>query len=575
MSDKDFAKIEATEKPIGDIFCEKYAFTIPPYQRPYAWHQEQASELLDDLLSAMSPESSTDGLYFLGSIVLVKKQGETEAKVVDGQQRLTTLTILFSVLRDLTTEDKKRWKREEYVKQEEDLDKEINERLRLHLRDRDQPFFEKHIQATGATDALPRLEGLEDSQSRIIENASYFREQLLHMDEKLRDDLISFILQNCFLVVVEVPTDSAARRIFTVLNARGLDLTATDILKADLLERAGPQQEEKLAKRWEEVELALDRGRFVELFGHIRMIYQREKPRSSLEEGFPEFVQPFGGDPEEFLSDVLEPYADAFSLTSDKDEFTDLFGMPAAVLVRSLERLDNKDWLPPLLLCLKKYRENDEIKVDKFIRQLERIAYFLFVTRADVNTRMFRYADILEEIDPQGRSVKTTGSELDREEIFHFLSALDGPLYLNTRIRKAVLLRLDQALSDGNATYDHSVVTIEHVCPQSIKPESQWEGWFPDADQHLQLVHRISNLVPLNRQKNSSASNWDFDRKKSVYFKKNDNSPFVLTNQVLAKTEWTPDALNQRQTELLNAFAAVWGFGHDAIEEWQLWDITG
>ena len=95
-------RIEAGEKQIADVFSDGYAFTIPPYQRPYAWEVQQANELLDDLLEAMRPNSRSEGLYFLGSIVLVKTRGNSAAKVVDGQQRLTTLTILFSVLRDLT-----------------------------------------------------------------------------------------------------------------------------------------------------------------------------------------------------------------------------------------------------------------------------------------------------------------------------------------------------------------------------------------------------------------------------------------------------------------------------------------
>ena len=109
-------RIEAGEKRIADIFSDNYAFVIPPYQRPYAWEIQQADELVDDLLDAMD-DSCSEGLYFLGSIVLVKTPDSPEAKVVDGQQRLTTLTILFSVLRDLTDDLTLKLKRESYVKQ--------------------------------------------------------------------------------------------------------------------------------------------------------------------------------------------------------------------------------------------------------------------------------------------------------------------------------------------------------------------------------------------------------------------------------------------------------------------------
>ena len=282
MKDYSALRIEAAHKTIGDVFCDAYAFSIPPYQRPYAWERTQVEELLNDLADAMEPQKQADGFYFLGSVVLVKSHGSPEAKVVDGQQRLTTLTILFSVLRDLTEDMPSRLKRERYVKQAADEDLGLNEKLRLQLRKKDQPFFEKHVQASGATANLPAIAGLEGSQARIVENAGFIRERFAAMSEQQRSDFIRFLLLNCYLVVVEVPTDTAARRIFTVLNARGMDLAATDILKADLLERA-EHAEAALAERWEDCERALDRDGFKDLFMHIRMIFEREKARSSLE----------------------------------------------------------------------------------------------------------------------------------------------------------------------------------------------------------------------------------------------------------------------------------------------------
>ena len=164
--------------------------------------------------------------------------------MVDGQQRLTTLTILFSVLRDLTDEPELKIRREKYIKQAADTDLRLPERLRLLLRPRDQAFFKTNVQDRDKTASLPRLEGLEGSQARIVENATLYRDLMLKMTDTERGKLMSFILNNCYLVVVEVPTDSAARRIFTVLNTRGLDLIATDVLKATFSK--GPGKTERL-----------------------------------------------------------------------------------------------------------------------------------------------------------------------------------------------------------------------------------------------------------------------------------------------------------------------------------------
>jgi len=344
--------VEAHERTIRDVFSDAYAFEIPAYQRPYAWEEDQVRELLTDILQAMDNAEASGGIYFLGSIVLIKLPNETQAKVIDGQQRLTTLTILLSVLRDLTTDQYMCFERESYIFQKGSSDRGTTDQYRLLLRERDRAFFLKHVQNRGATNDLLDPSTLDGSRKRIAENTRYFREELEGMSEDRRNKLVAFIVQWCYLVVVAVPTAQAAKRIFTVLNARGLDLMPTDILKANLLERVGEPQSADMAKRWEAVEDQLGRDTFVELFAHIRMIYEREKPRISLEEGFPVSVAQFIADPDEFISNVLEPIADAYALLGKPSVIEQQFGPKAAKAVRSLHRIDNKDWTPPALLRL-------------------------------------------------------------------------------------------------------------------------------------------------------------------------------------------------------------------------------
>jgi hypothetical protein len=211
--------IEARESTIGHIFSDEYAFEIPPYQRPYAWEQEQVEELLSDLLDAM--DNGSDGsVYFLGSIVLIKSPNQPPAKVVDGQQRLTTLTMMLSVLRDLSTDPEVKIVRRNYVYQKANPDSGAKDRFRLLLRQRDQGFFQKYIQNPDATKTLPNSNTLEGSQQNIARNCRYLRTELEGLPETRRNALVAFLIQRCYLVVVAVPTAEAARRIFTVLNAR-------------------------------------------------------------------------------------------------------------------------------------------------------------------------------------------------------------------------------------------------------------------------------------------------------------------------------------------------------------------
>lgn len=94
--------------------------------------------------------------------------------------------------------------------------------------------------------------------------------------------------------------------------------------------------------------------------------------------------------------------------------------------------------------------------------------------------------------------------------------------------------------------------------PQQPAPNSQWATWVPDKAEHQLWVHRLGNLTLLSRKKNSSASNRDFDWKKSAYFSKGGVCAFALTTQVLQYAEWHTEAMQQRQESLLAKLEAHW-----------------
>ena len=139
------------------------------------------------------------------------------------------------------------------------------------------------------------------------------------------------------------------------------------------------------------------------------------------------------------------------------------------------------------------------------------------------------------------------------------VTALDGELYLEPKVRVYVLLRLDRALGDKGATYDVDTITVEHVLPQNPRDTSEWLTNFPKPEDRA-WTHRIGNLLLLPRRKNSEASNWDFAEKKKRYFaSKQGVSTFALTSQVLKEVAWTPNIVARRQSEAIAALKKVWG----------------
>ncbi|MFZ0797389.1 MAG: DUF262 domain-containing protein [Terriglobales bacterium] len=176
----------AHEQPVAKIFSDDYVFRIPGYQRPYAWTTEQAEELLDDLLTFMQASGGpVEEMppYFLGSIVLIKDESAPEADVVDGQQRLTTLTILLAAIRASVAEPSaSEVTRLIYEKGSAILG--TKDRFRLTLRERDSDFFQRYIQKEdGITQLLNLGDERTDSQNNIRDNANLYKHRLTELPE--------------------------------------------------------------------------------------------------------------------------------------------------------------------------------------------------------------------------------------------------------------------------------------------------------------------------------------------------------------------------------------------------------
>ncbi len=147
---------------------------------------------------------------------------------------------------------------------------------------------------------------------------------------------------------------------------------------------------------------------------------------------------------------------------------------------------------------------------------------------------------------------------LSSEEIDNTLAALKSNVYESTRTRLMILLRLDSILSDSSAKYDHKVITVEHVLPQNPEPSSKWVDWIPDEEKRRSLVHKLGNLALLSRVKNSSASNYELEKKKNSYFMVKGVSPFAITTQVLSQNIWDESIILNRQNEYVKKLAEEW-----------------
>lgn len=556
-------KISAAEHPLSKIFSSDFEYIIPSYQRPYAWNIVQTYDLFDDLYDFY--KSGTDEGYFLGSIVLIKDENKAYAEVIDGQQRLTTLTILLAAIASkMTGESQDILKK--YIREPGNHFEGLKSKPRLTLRERDRDFFEKYVQSLD-------FEGLHnldvetlsnEAQKNIHKNSQsilYRLEEKFGTDAEALSAFVGFILQRCYLVAVSTPSQESAFRVFSVMNTRGMSLQATDIIKADTIGKvSGQEQQDLYNERWEDMEVELGREGFNDLFSYVRMIYGKDKPQRSILEEFRTHVVSKITSPTQLIENVLEPYADALAIVKKSNYVSSANSGTVNEYLRWLNRIDNSDWVPPAIQFLSKHK-NDSEYVLWFFKKLERLTSCMHVCAKNINERISRYAELLVEMEGSHSMNSPLASvELRDNEKQEMISALGGNVYdLTARRRNYIILRLDSFISDKAASYDTSTLTIEHVLPQTINFDSEWANLWADHERHKEWVHKVANLVPLNKRRNSQASNYDFKKKKEQYFSgKNNVSSYALTSQVLKESVWDEEFLTKRQNELLGIMSKGW-----------------
>jgi uncharacterized protein with ParB-like and HNH nuclease domain len=553
------SSISAKELSINDIFCSNFSFEIPPYQRPYSWNREHAEQLLEDITEFAFKDDDYDKLlpYFVGSLVLIKDQTKRHAKVVDGQQRLTTFIILFSVLRHITKDAELKKDITLLIYEPGSKLKGTKDDFRLKLRPRDQDYFQRIIQKEGGLENLDIKSEVPDSHHRIRDNAYALLEKLESFKPEMIEKLVQFIGQKCFLVVVTSTDEDSAFRIFNVLNDRGLQLSHADILKSEILEKITASEQDIYTYKWESAEETLGIDKFKELFSHIRPIFAKKKAEESIIKEIRKYAKPTD-DSKGFIDNVIIPFSEVYENIIKCNYRAVSYSDQINGKLKWLNRFENTDWIPSVLLYMSKYKAEPK-KIFDFLSQLERLTLGLEILNANANKRVERFAELNTDIECN-KDIFTYN------EVFYFSSKeedkikkqLTGNSQYGKRYLKILLLKIDEKLSGGGATYDYPIISIEHVLPQTPKKPSQWTQWFNDIERE-ELVDSIGNLVLLTIKKNSSARNYEFDHKINKYFLINGVSPFPLTTGVLKYNAWSPQVIKQRTKEMANYALGILG----------------
>lgn len=568
------SSIKGGEYPLSKIFSSEFNYNIPSYQRPYSWTTQEAGILFDDLYDFYTNEDKEEN-YFLGSIVLIKQDDFPKSDVIDGQQRLTTLTILLSVIAHNLSDSEDRNEFKNYINEKGIRSQGIKPKPRLKIRDRDNDFFKSYIQELKINELIalkPEAQNTE-AKANIVKNTQTLQKKIKETFANENDifKFGSFLVQRCYLVVVSTPSQQSAFRIFSVMNSRGMNLLATDIIKSDVIGKINENDRDDYTDKWEEIETELGREDFNDLFGHIRMIKMKSKAKKSLQEEFYKYVlTDINNDTAiDFIDNVLEPYSDAYNIIRKAVYTSTESADKVNNILKWLNRIDNSDWLPPAMVFYCRHKTEPDVLLT-FFEKLERLASYMRMTSYDINHRIDRYARLISDLqDENDESIYGESIELSASEQNAFISELNSDIYKMTGAkRNYLILRLDAFMSDSAASYKSNVLSIEHVLPQKVSSGSEWERTWTDPDERSYWLNKIGNLIPLTKRHNSKAQNYDFSTKKEKYFKNTDAgvTSYALATDVLNYDKWTPKIVKARQKKLIGVYKKGWALKETAIE---------
>ena len=547
--------ISAREVTIGQLFAPGREMVMPPYQRSYSWTHKEAGDLLSDLREA----SLSGDSHFLGAIVVVHPDDGQESEIVDGQQRLTTLTIMLAILRDLETDAEK--KAEIHTLLGDAMRPMLGEeaKWRLQLNHLDSPYFLEHFQQPGMT--LNALEEPTDSESqqKITRNAALFAKTLKDLPQNERMDLFLTIRDRCGVVETRVADRGAGYKVFRILNMRGKEPNAHDIIKTDLFERGGFSMKEANAqsRKWAEHEAKLGGRIFDDLLRQIRFIYDRSN-KGDLINGYRKSVLGRTS-PRTFLDEILPKYVDAYQTMNQAHKEMEKGGKPFQKYLSHLLTLDHLMWRAPALKFLVEFHDSPDL-ADDFFRHLERLGFLMQLVVLNRDQRNKRYRKVLDSIDrrkPMNFGSRLGPYNISRDEARRMRERLLGR-FATFGQRRALALRLNAAFPDGRVITPNDDATVEHVLPRNPDDESHWMTIWPHDQHRRELCDTIGNFVLLPHSVNQAADRMTYQDKHKIYFNGTGGTAFSLTNDIHGEDLWTPDTVRQRTKRLADLLCESW-----------------
>ncbi len=541
------------------------AFFVPPYQRDYSWRQEQWEDLWNDITEIHGPH---DARHYMGALV-VEAQSDRRFVVIDGQQRLATLSILaLAVIDALQKLAASGVDAEQNATRADELRKRfigekdpasLVESSRLNLNDTDDGFYQDYLVQLRKP-ANPR--GLVRSNKCMWDCFQYFTKQIRATGSFGGDGIAlarlvsETVARRLVFILITVEDALNAYTVFETLNARGLELTTTDLLKNYIFARASSADRKSMLRRWHRIATTVGQAHVPDLLRYHLLCEEPQVRRRRLFKLVRDRHRS-ARDVYDLLR-ILESRAEVFAAVKDPSHGYWLETPEARPYIAELSVFRVTQMMPLLFVVREEWPEHDFVRTLKLVCTLA----FRYTVVSRLNTNP------LEVAYHRASKAVTDGTVRGPRQLFEVLR----PIYISDeqtatdftflsiptrgprkRLVKYILARLEEDRSGRPCNPETDPGTIEHIMPEN--PGADWEEEFPTATQEA-VVNRIGNLTLLEANLNRKLGNASYTEKVRAYAE----SGYTLANAVAetAPENWTLGLLDEHQRRLAARVVHLW-----------------
>jgi len=543
---------------VEDILSRRdIKYSVSSFQRDYAWKRDEWNKLLDDIFESLNEKRK----HFFGFMTFYKPSSDTnEFQIIEGQQRLATITILAAVIRDMLMEKSShKWKEIDSLLIKTVDTYSDDTYFKLELSDMNNRFFKEHIQNEGVPKekiSKMKKERRVKATNRLIRDCyCYFYDKL---KDKEQGELLNILRQSTreFIVITtEVSNLRSAYILFQTLNDRGLDLTLSDLLKTHLFCMAGDQWRE-IKKDWDYI---LNLPGIENMNTFLRHYWLSTRGIVKETELFDKLSKEIINKTKAFqFIEELKKEADAYSILLDPRP-ADFNGSKIMVelLKDELYILSKQQVLPLLLAAYGRFSVKEMLKLIK--ATINFIFRYLTIGEQENKELERLFSEVAKNIrENRIKNAEAVKKEFIRKDIKDktFEELFKVKQIKENKKAVYILTKIEQFLS-GKKEKFAADITLEHILP--INPDEECEQYMKENDiweEREELVYRIGNMTLLLGKVNKKAQNRPPTIKsKEIYSKE---TKLKINADLKNITMWGNREIEKRQQKFVKIAQKIW-----------------